>query len=126
MCDPEGILASPFDVIDADREAKVIKTIVDLAQENNVELIVIGQPRSLDGTLGPQAQKAQAFSDALARESGLPVKPWDERFSSVMADRLMREAGTKRAKMKQRRDAVAAAIILQSYLDSQRARGGED
>lgn len=100
--------------------------ITDLARQHGVEMVVIGQPRSLDGTLGTEAQKARAFGDALAQHSGLSVEPWDERLSTLMANRLMREAGLKKTQMKQRRDAVAAAVILQSYLDSQRAQGGGD
>lgn len=126
LSDPQGILASPLQVIDGTKRGAAMDIITDLARQHGVELVVIGQPRSLDGTLGTEAQKARAFGDALARHSGLSVEPWDERLSTMMANRLMREAGLKKTKMKQRRDAVAAAVILQSYLDSQRARGGGD
>jgi putative Holliday junction resolvase len=74
-------------------------------------------PRSLDGSLGKQAQAVQSFVDLLKRRTDIPVVTWDERLSTVAAERTLLEVGMKRDKRKKRRDSLAAAIILQGYLD---------
>ncbi|MDO8490520.1 MAG: Holliday junction resolvase RuvX, partial [Dehalococcoidia bacterium] len=87
---------------------------------------VAGLPRSMDDSLGPQAQKVQAFVDGLSEVSPVPVETWDERLSTVAADLVMIESGTKRDKKKQHRDAIAASFILQGYLDQQRSTRREE
>jgi putative Holliday junction resolvase len=94
--------------------------VLAVARENAVERIVVGLPRSLDGSLGRQAQAVQAFAQLLAGRSDVPVVTWDERFSTVAADKMLAEAGVKRAKRKARRDSTAAAFILQGYLDHEK------
>ena len=84
--------------------------------------MVVGLPTTRDGTDGPTAVAAREFADALARQSGASVELWDERMTSVMANRILSDAGKKRQKQRQRVDAVAATLILQSYLDSGRAK----
>jgi len=122
LSDPLGIMASALTVIERTTDDAAIKQIVELARQNDVERIVIGLPRSLDGSLGKQAQTVQAFIELLKSHTELPVITWDERFSTVAAERMLLEAGMKRDKRKRHRDAVAAAFILQGYLDRERNR----
>jgi len=121
LSDPEGIVAFALTVIERRSEDATLKQLIDLTQEHEVERIVIGLPRSLDGSLGKQAQAVQTFAESLAGCTELPVVTWDERLSTVAAERMMIEAGAKRKKIKERLDSVAAAFILQGYLDRERS-----
>jgi len=121
LSDPEGIIAFALTIIDRKSEDAALKQLLDLTQEHEVERIVIGLPRSLDGSLGKQAQAVQTFAEALAGCTELPVVTWDEQLSTVAAERMMIEAGVKREKRKERLDSVAAAFILQGYLDRERS-----
>ncbi len=122
LSDPLGIMAGALTVIERITDEAAVKQIIDLARENEVERIVVGMPRSLDGSLGKQAQAVQSFVDLLKEHTQLPVVAWDERLSTVAAERTMLEVGMKRDKRKKRRDSLAAAFILQGYLDRQKNR----
>lgn len=117
MSDPMGILASPLTVIETESSERAVDRIISLTQEHEVERIIVGLPRSLDGTEGKQAQAALSFIEILKGSVAIPVETWDERFSTVAASRMMREAGVKKGKKKKPLDSAAAAIILQNYLD---------
>jgi len=121
LSDPEGIIALALTVIERKSEDAALKQLIDLTQEHEVERIVIGLPRSLDGSLGKQAQAVQTFAESLAGCTELPVVTWDERLSTVAVERMMIEAGVKRDKRKKRLDSEAAAFILQGYLDRERS-----
>ena len=121
LSDPLGIMAGALTVIERTTDEAAIKQILDLACENEVERIVVGMPRSLDGSLGKQAQAVQSFIDSLKGHTQLPLVTWDERLSTVAAERTMLEIGMKRDKRKKRRDSLAAAFILQGYLDRERS-----
>lgn len=121
LSDPLGIMASALTVIERRTEEEAVDEVIELAHRNEVERIVIGLPRSLDGSMGRQAQAVQGFVELLKSSTGLPVITWDERLSTVAAERTLLEAGTKRDKRKKHRDAVAAAFILQGYLDSEKS-----
>ena len=120
LSDPEGILAVALTVIEAKSDDDALRRVIALAGEHEVERIVIGLPLSLDGSLGPQAQKVQSFAESLRGYTELPVVTWDERYSTVDAERVLVEAGVKREKRKKHVDSVAAAFILQGYLDRER------
>ena len=120
LSDSLGIMASALSVVEEKSEDDAIKRILALAREHDVECIVIGLPRSLDGSMGPQALKVDAFADTLAGRTDIAVVTWDERFTTAEAERVLVEAGTKRDKRKRHRDSVAAALILQGYLDSEK------
>ena len=122
LSDPLGIIAGALTVVDRVTDDAALKEIIDLARENEVERIVVGMPRSLDGSLGKQAQAVQSFVDLLKKRTDIPVVTWDERLSTVAAERMLLEVGMKRDKRKKRRDSLAAAIILQGYLDRERSR----
>ncbi|MFC1914998.1 Holliday junction resolvase RuvX [Chloroflexota bacterium] len=117
LSDPQGILASPLTIIDCKDEASDIAAITALVDQHGVERIVVGLPRSMDGNIGKQAEKVQAFARQLCRHTEVPVEFRDERLTTVSAKRLTRAAATKKNRTKVRYDAAAAALILQGYLD---------
>jgi len=114
LSDPEGILASPFTIIDHVDDSADVEAINSIAKQHEVERIVVGLPYSMNGSLGKQAEKVKAFIQQLSSHAEVPVEFRDERLTSVSAKRLMQSVNTKK---KVRDDAIAAAIILQSYLD---------
>ncbi len=118
LSDPLGIMAGALTVIERKTDDAAIKQIIVLARENEVERIVVGMPRSLDGSLGKQAQAVQSFVDLLKERTELPVVTWDERLSTVAAEKILLEADMSRKKRKKVIDQVAAVLILQGYLDS--------
>ena len=117
LSDPEGILASPLTIIKRSDDRADIEAVTDIVREKQVGQIVVGLPRSMDGSIGKQAEKVTAFTDKLCSHIEIPVEFRDERLSTISAKRLMQEADAKRPRRKAHDDAVAAAIILQSYLD---------
>ena len=96
---------------------KDVRAVVALVHEHEVEEVVVGLPRRLDGTLGPQAEKVQAFATELRQSVRVPVREWDERFTSVLATRTLIEGGVRRRDRKYSVDKVAAVLILQGFLD---------
>lgn len=122
VSDPTGTLASAREVLARRPEALALQAIIRLVEEEEAEAIIVGLPLSLSGELHGQAALVQEFADTLRKEVQVPVEFWDERLSTVAAEREMRAAGTKRERRKAMIDAVAAAIILQSYLDARRAQ----
>ncbi len=117
LSDPHGVLASPLTIIHRQDEAADFEAIVNIISQHQVGRIIVGLPRSMDGTLGKQAEKVKAFVDRLISHIKVPLEFRDERLSTVSARRLMREAGIKKRKVKVHDDDAAAAIILQGYLD---------
>ena len=117
LSDTEGILASPFTIIDCRDERQDIEAVTHIIDQHQVKQIVVGLPRSLNGSIGRQAEKVKAFTQELCSHIEVPVKLRDERLTTVSAKRLMQAASTKKTKRKARDDAVAAALILQGYLD---------
>lgn len=93
--------------------------IANIAEEKCVTRIVVGMPVSLDGSLGKKAREVAGFVEDLKRRLRLPIKVWDERFTSVQAERIMLEADLSRKKRKKKIDQLAAQLILQSYLDAE-------
>ncbi|TES82798.1 MAG: Holliday junction resolvase RuvX [Dehalococcoidia bacterium] len=117
LSDPEGILASTFSVIERKDDSLAIKAIIDVVNQKEVGQIIVGLPRSLDGSLGWQVEKVKQFIRRLRRYTKVPMDYRDERLTTVMARRLRRMSGGKKGRGKGGDDAQAAAIILQSYLD---------
>lgn len=124
ISDSAEIMAVPLTVIDDNSEDAIVADVIKLAEQYEIKRIVIGLPRSLNGALGKQAEKVITFMEKLslcAEQSSLAhieIKTWDERFSTVAAEKLMMKAGARRNKRKKHRDAVAATLILQGFLDS--------
>jgi putative Holliday junction resolvase len=96
---------------------KDLDYLIEMARSEEVSEILVGMPISLDGSEGPQAKKVMKFIQLLAERSGMTVVPWDERLTTVVAERALLEGNVSRAKRRQVIDKVAAAYILQGYLD---------
>lgn len=115
--DPSGILASPFTTINRNDDVMTLEVITEIAKEQEVDIIIAGLPRSMNGSIGRQAEKVEKFVTGLRRQTKIPVEYRDERLSTVSAGRMMKETKTKKIKDKGKIDAIAAAIILQGYMD---------
>lgn len=118
VCDPSQTICSPLTVLDSTRN--VISKLAEIIAEQNIEAVVVGLPLNMDGSEGPQAEKVRQFADKLKSEIDLPIHFQDERLTSFAADEKLDMADLSPAEKKQRRDAVAAADILQSFLDNNR------
>lgn len=117
LSDPGGILASPLTIIEHSDEQGDIEAILNIVNQYQVEKIIVGLPRSMDGSIRQQAEKVTAFAQKLGSHTEVPVLFRDERLTTVAARRLIQAAATKKTKRKVRDDAIAAALILQGYLD---------
>ena len=118
VCDPLGLTAQGITTVKRKSEVLDIEEIAKICREYNVESIVSGLPKNMNGTIGPQGEKVQHFCEKLKETLGLEVKMWDERLTSVAANRAMLEGDLSRAKRKKIIDKIAATFILQGYLDS--------
>ncbi len=118
VSDAMKMIAQPLEFIPADPFSKFLDRLKILIQEKEVELIVIGLPRNMNGSYGPAALKVQDFAAAVKEAIAIPIKLWDERLTSVQANRMLSDAGIKRGKQRAKVDQTAAALILQNYLDS--------
>ncbi len=114
-------LARPLTIIKRRSLSEDFARIAELAQREGAEALVVGLPLNMDGTLGPQALWAQSYAEALAKHLGLPLYLWDERLTSEEAEAIRAAQG--RWRRGEALDDVAAAVILQGFLDDQRRRG---
>ena len=121
ISDPEQILASPLTTIVREDDDIAVGKIVEIVNKYEVQRIVIGLPYSLDGNIGRQASKVKTFVEKLSKCTKADIELRDERLSTVAINHLLIEAGIKSRERKERRDAAAAAFILQGYLDSLKA-----
>jgi putative pre-16S rRNA nuclease len=119
IADPTGTIASPDHYIDRTTHDAGI-AIARLCRDIGVDVIVIGLPVALDGREGPSAKAAREFGDMVAEATGIDVEYHDERFTSVTAEQALISGGVRRKKRKEKRDQVAAAVMLQGYLDARR------
>lgn len=115
--DELNLMAYAAGFIEHRSEEYVVREIQKLIEEHRIEKIVIGLPRTLKGETGVQAEKVLSFSDCLGKRISCPIMIWDERLTTAQAERALIERDVSRAKRKQKRDAIAAEIMLQSYLD---------
>jgi len=120
VSDVTGFLAGRSMTITQRDRDKLLEEILTLIEKEKPGEVVLGLPVNMDGTEGPRAEKSRIFGGRLHEACGLPVKYMDERGSSISANRILSDAGKKRGKQRAQVDAVAAAIILQNYLDSKR------
>ena len=118
ISDPDEILASPLATVIREDDQKAMEDIIQLVDQNDIKRIVVGLPYSLDGSVGLQANKVKDFVKKFSKGTKAKIEFWDERLSTVAVERLLAEAGNKKAGKKTGRDAAAAAFILQGYLDS--------
>lgn len=125
VSDELGITAQPYETIErksANKLRQTLSRIESIISEYGIEKIVLGYPKNMNNTLGERALVTEEFKAALERRTGLPVVLWDERLSTVEAEQVLKESGVRRENRKQYIDKLAAAVILQSYLDAA-ARG---
>ncbi len=123
VSDPLGITAQGVETITRKEENKLRKTcarIEALIEEYQVEKLVLGLPKHMNNDLGIRAEKTMEFAEMLKRRTGLEVVFWDERLTTVEAERTLMETGVRRENRKQYTDTIAAVFILQGYLDSVR------
>lgn len=117
LSDPVGITAQGLPTIERTSIQEDIKKIINIIQEKEVQEIVLGLPKHLNNTLGDKAKEVLNFIDTLKKHINIPIKTFDERFSTVRANRAMLEGDLSRKKRKERVDMIAAQLILQGYLD---------
>ena len=120
VSDPLGLTAQGIEIVRRKSEAKLRQTLArieEIAKEYSVEKIVLGFPKHMNNDIGERAEKSLEFKEMLERRTGLPVVMWDERLTTVEADRTMMETGIRRENRKEYVDMIAAVFILQGYLD---------
>ena len=120
ISDEMGMLASPVGMVERGKNDRA--AFRKLIAEWQPGRLVAGLPTGMSGREGPQAAETRAYADALAAELDLPLDYWDERLSTTVAERSLIEAGVRRERRKEKIDAMAAAVMLQGYLDHQRFR----
>lgn len=118
ISDPLGWTAQGHSVLERSNLERDLKKLHQLCQENEIDLLVLGLPRNMNGSLGPKAIEIQEFGQQLQMISKLPIKYWDERLTTRSAERVLLEADVSRRKRKQVIDKLAAVYILQGYLDA--------
>lgn len=123
LSDPSGVIAQPVSVLTRRSPAEDMAALRRFIDEHEVERVVIGLPRLMDGRLDAAAKTAQEFGKELARLSGRPVEYWDERLTTVAAERYLVAQGKRRRQRRADVDRMAAALLLQSYLDYRGSRG---
>ena len=124
VSDPLGLTAQGIEIVRRKSENKLRQTLArieEIAKEYGVEKIVLGFPKHMNNDIGERAEKSLEFKEMLERRTGLPVVMWDERLTTVEADRTMMETGIRRENRKEYVDMIAAVFILQGYLEIGRA-----
>jgi putative Holliday junction resolvase len=117
VSDETKTIAQPLEYIPAEPFADFLVRLKKILAEKEVDFILLGLPRNMDGSYGPAAQKVEVFAAALKSAITIPIKMWDERLTSTMANRILIQGNVRREKRKEKVDKMAAAILLQSYLD---------
>lgn len=122
LSDPTGLIASPFEIVTREKEDKLRRTLArieEIIAEYNVKKIILGYPVNMDGSEGERVRKTEEFRDMLIRRTGLDVILFDERLTTVEAHEIMSDANVKGIDRKKYVDKIAAALILQGYMDSE-------
>src|SRR5215475_11426481 len=118
LSDEMKLIAQPLEFIPSQPFDQFVARLKQLIREKEVELILVGLPRNMDGSYGPAALRVQEFVAVLKSALTLPIQMWDERLTSAQANRFLLQGNVRRAQRKEKVDKMAAAILLQSYLDS--------
>ncbi len=126
VSDPLGHTAQGLETLERSGEEKDVRALQQTIEKWEVDTIVIGLPRHMDGTAGEQVRKVERFAERLRQATGRTVTPWDERLTTVAAERILIEGGVRRRQRKSLRDRLAAVLILQGYLDCQQQRREEE
>ena len=123
VCDKLEMLASPVTVIHSRYYPDVLRQTAQIAKEHGAERIVVGYPKNMNGTIGERAKLSEVFAEELrSRFAGVAVVLWDERLSTVAAERVLIDADLQRKKRRKVIDMMAAVVILQNYLDGKNLR----
>jgi putative Holliday junction resolvase len=117
VSDETKTIAQPLEYIAAESFADFLERLKKILIEKEIELILVGMPRNMDGSYGPAAEKVNVFVADIKAVTEIPIKLWDERLTSAMANRILIQGNVRRDKRKEKVDKMAAAILLQSYLD---------
>lgn len=120
ICDPSEMLASPVGTVQEGDPDALLSRIVAIAAERRAEMVVVGLPRNMDGSCGESAKRAEAFADALREKTGLPVRLWDERLTTMTAIGYLNATDTRGKKRKAVIDTVSATVILENFLQYRR------
>ena len=126
VCDPTEFLASPAGVIHETDFEVILKKVAQAAKEHRAQRIVVGYPKNMNGTVGERAEKCALFAQRLGELAEIPVKLWDERSTTVSAHNILNVTDTRGKKRKNVVDAVAATIILESYLAYRKTNPDQD
>lgn len=118
VSDPMGWTAQGLETITEKKQEKVFERLLELIKLYNVEKIVVGFPKNMNGTIGPRGELTHKFIENLRQKTGIEIVLWDERLTTVAAHRMLNETNVRGKKRKQVVDTVAAGYILQGYLDS--------
>lgn len=118
VSDEMQMIALPLEYIAPEPFADFLVRLKEILREKEIGLILIGMPRNMDGSYGPAALKVQEFAAVLKDAVTVPLKLWDERLTTTQAQKFLIQGGMRREKRKEKVDQTAAAILLQSYLDS--------
>ncbi len=119
VSDELKMIAQPLEFILAEPLPQALDRLLAIIRDKEVELILVGMPRNMDGSYGPAAEKVREFVTQIHTVTPVPVRTWDERLTSAQANRVMIEANVRRDKRREKVDAMAAAVLLQSFLDAQ-------
>ncbi len=118
LSDELKMIAQPLEFVPAEPFKQFLERLREILRTKEVELILVGLPRNMDGSYGPAALKVREFVAVLKEAVAVPIQTWDERLTSVQANRYLVQANVRRDQRKGKVDKTAAAILLQSYLDS--------
>lgn len=116
VCDKSEMLASPLTVITEYNFERCAEKVAELAKKEQAELVVVGYPKNMNNTIGERAEKCQKFAELVSELSRIPTELWDERSTTVTAHNYLNETNVRGKKRKAVVDAVAATIILETYL----------
>lgn len=117
LSDDMKMMASPRDALPAEPFGELAEKLKALVREQEVELVLVGMPRNMDGSYGDAATKVRSFVAALKDVLMVPIRTWDERLTTVTASRQLRAGGTKARDQRTKIDSASASVLLQSYLD---------
>ncbi|MDZ7372543.1 MAG: Holliday junction resolvase RuvX [candidate division KSB1 bacterium] len=126
ISDPLGLLAHPLTTLEGGSETSRLERLVEIIRQLDVQAVIVGMPLTMRGEEGKEAERARAFAARLAERIAVPIRAWDERLTTVTAQRKLRSAGRRPSRNRPIVDQIAAVEILQSYLDWLRGRAQSD
>lgn len=118
VSDPMKIIAQPLPTIESKSKKKMFRELLEIISRYDLSLIIVGMPYNLKGRIGRTGEKVEEFIGELQKKVAVPIKIWDERFTSLMAERTIHEMGKSPSRNKSKIDQISAQLILQNYLDS--------